>query len=272
MTGRYVAPSGSEVYFEEAGAGRPILAVHGVGGGAHFFRGVAERLRAPHRVVAIDLPGTGRSVPRGANPAEIAKGLTLDGWMTDLGAFVREHLQEPAVIIGHSLGTILALEAWRRFPGAILALVFVGGLPVTRPLIRERLSDRIAAIARDGGLSGWGAKVSPGNFSPAAFASRPEVIGLFERVFELQVPEAYIRSIEILLAASAVDVVPTVNVPVASISGMDDQYAPPENVREFLTALPQPAHVTMLPDVGHLPFLEAPEAFCTALREFLLDT
>ena len=270
MTGRYVAPSGSEIYFEEVGAGRPILALHGVGGSAHFFRGVADRLRAPYRVIAVDLPGTGRSLRPGADPVDTARALSLDGWMADLGALVRDHLQEPAVIVGHSLGTILALEAWRRFPESILALVFVGGLPVPRPTIRERLSERIAAIARDGGLSGYGPKVSPGNFSPAVMASRPEVVGLFERVFELQVPAAYIRSIEILLGASAVDVVPTVTVPVASISGIDDQYAPPENVREFLSLLPVRAETTLLPDVGHLPFFEAPEAFATALRDFLL--
>jgi pimeloyl-ACP methyl ester carboxylesterase len=144
MTGRYVAPSGSEIYFEETGAGRPILALHGVGGGAHFFRGVADRLRAPFRVVAIDLPGTGRSVPRGADPTATARALSLDAWMTDLGALVRDHLQEPVVIVGHSLGTILALEAWRRFSGSILALVFVEGGHVLLELLFDLLDARRA--------------------------------------------------------------------------------------------------------------------------------
>jgi len=147
--------------------------------------------------------------------------------------------------------------------------MFVGGLPQTRPLIRERLSDRIASIARDGSMAGYGPQASPGNFSPATFKSRPEVIGLFERTFELQVPAAYIRSVEILLGASALDVVPSVTVPVASISGLDDQYAPPDHVHDFLARLRAPAKTTILPDVGHLPFFEAPEAFAVALGEFL---
>jgi 3-oxoadipate enol-lactonase len=269
MTGRFTAPSGREIYFEEAGSGRPVLCLHGVGGGAYFFRGVSERLRVPFRVIAVDLPGTNRSVRSGADPVAAISQLTLGDWVADLGSFAAEHIADKVVLVGHSLGTILALEAWRAWPDAIAALVFVGGLPKTRPLIRERLSDRVASIKRDGSVAGYGPKASPGNFSPATFKSRPEVIGLFERTFELQVPATYIRSIEILLGASAVDVVPTVTVPVASISGVDDQYAPPDHVHEFLAGLRVPAKTTILPDVGHLPFFEAPEAFAVALGEFL---
>ena len=264
MTGRFAAPSGREIFVEEAGAGRPLLALHGVGGGAYFFRGVAPRLGSGWRVVAPDLPGTGRST--GA-----ARELTLEAWIADLGALVRQRLDPPVVIVGHSLGTILALEAWRAWPEAIAGLVFVGGLPRTRPAIRERLTERIRLLATEG-LDGWGPRVSPGNFSPAAFQQRPEVVGLFERLFELQRPDSYIRSVEILLAASAEDVVPTVAVPVASISGADDQYAPPDAVREFLSRLPRPPEPVILPEVGHLPFLEAPEAFARAVRAFLNES
>jgi pimeloyl-ACP methyl ester carboxylesterase len=118
-------------------------------------------------------------------------------------------------------------------------------------------------------MDGWGPKVSPGNFSPASFRDRPEVVGLFERLFELQPPDAYIRSVEILLGASATAVVPTVTVPVCSVSGADDQYAPPDAVQAFVSAFPRPPQPVILPSVGHLPFFEAPVAFARAVGTFL---
>jgi 3-oxoadipate enol-lactonase len=265
MTGRFAAPSGREMFVEEAGAGRPLLAVHGVGGGAWFFRGLADRLGPGWRVLSIDLPGTGRSTGSAAS-------LTLEGWVADLGALVAERVGEPVVIVGHSLGTILALEAWRAWPRQIAGLVFVGGLPEPRPAICDRLRDRLRAMSAESGLDGWGVRISPGNFSPASFRDRPEVVGLFERLFELQRPDAYTRSVEILLGASAADVVPTVTVPVCSVSGADDQYAPPDAVRAFLSRLPRAPQPIILPDVGHLPFFEAPEAFARAVRAFLEDS
>jgi 3-oxoadipate enol-lactonase len=193
----------------------------------------------------------------------------MEGWVSDLGAFVDLQVRQPVVVIGHSLGTIVALEAWEAWPKAISALVFVGGLPEAPPAARARMEQRLVQVASDG-LAEIGPQVSPVNFSTASFRARPEVVGLFERAFEQQVPAGYLRSVEILLESSATSIVPTVTVPVCSISGAEDQYAPPDAVRAFLAKLPSPPrHSVVLPDVGHLPFFEAPEAFARAVGEFL---
>ena len=134
--------------------------VQKLGGGAWFFTPLIDRLREECRVMAVDLPGTGRSPARGQ--------VTLDGWVADLGALVRARGAAPVVLLGHSMGTIIALRAWRAWPEMIRGLVLVGGLPRARPAIRERLSDRLAALATESSLAGWGRQVSPGVFSPAA--------------------------------------------------------------------------------------------------------
>ena len=41
---------------EDTGTGPAVLALHGLGGGAYFFRGLAERLQPGYRVVSVDLP------------------------------------------------------------------------------------------------------------------------------------------------------------------------------------------------------------------------
>ena len=59
-----------------------------------------------------------------------------------------------------------------------------------------------------------------------------------------------------------------VQVPCLSISGSEDQYAPPDLVTEFVRELPDGGQ-DVLQDCGHFPFLEQPEAFTAALRPFL---
>jgi pimeloyl-ACP methyl ester carboxylesterase len=256
----FTSSRGSVIHVEEAGAGRPALAIHGLGGGAYFFHGLAAHMGHRHRVLAVDLPGTGFST--------VASPESLECWVADLGELVANFIGEPVAVVGHSMGTIVGLAAWAAWPAWIRRMVFVGGLPEVRPTVRARLTARAEAMATTG-IAGWGPKVSPGVFSPATFAAKPEVIGLFERLFETQSAVAYLRSLEILLGASTTAVVPTVTVPCLAITGVDDQYAPAESVQAFMAAMTAPHRVAILPDAGHLPFFEQPAAFAALVGAFL---
>lgn len=258
---RFTAATGHVWPIEEAGDGPPVLALHGVGGGAWFFRGLAERLDLRYRVLATDLPS-------GLKPDGSAEPATMATWADGVGELLAQRTAEPAVVIGHSLGTILALELWRRRPDLVRALVFVGGLPAVRELMRGRLRDRLAIVA-DSGMAGWGPRVAAGVFGRKAFHTQPESVGMFERLLETHPPSTYIRNVEALLAASAVDVVPTVTVPCLSISGAEDNYAPPEFVADFLRRLPGQCDQVVFEGVGHMPFFEVPVEFAEAVGAFL---
>lgn len=255
--------SGGTLHVEERGQGLPVLAVHGLGGGAWFFSGLAARLEDRCRLIAVDLPGTGRST---AGPEPLA--FSAETWRDDLGDLIERHVQEPVVLLGHSLGTILALQLLEARPGVIRALICAGGLPEPRPEIRDRLTERARVVARDG-LPGWGSRTAAANFSRATLEEQPELAGLFARLFELQDPAAYVRSCRILIGASAAASVARVGVPCLSISGDEDQYAPPDLVTAFVRQLGGPHRQVVLPRCGHLPFLEVPAAFDHAVRSFL---
>ena len=111
MADRFVTSSGSSIYFDDTGTGVPVVAIHGLGGGAYFFRGLGRAAAGRVRLVAIDLPGTGRST---SGPAAFS----AESWIRDLGEFIEQVVGEPAVILGHSLGTILALKGWARLAAA----------------------------------------------------------------------------------------------------------------------------------------------------------
>jgi 3-oxoadipate enol-lactonase len=258
---RFTTAGGAVWPMEVAGDGPPVLALHGVGGGAYFFRGLAERLGLTCRVLATDLPS-------GLEPDGSSAPASMETWADGLGELLEAHVSEPVVVVGHSLGTILALELWRRWPERIRAMVFVGGLPMVRDEVRQRLRDRLASIASSG-MAGWGPRISPGVFGRRAFQTTPETIGMFERLLELHPPATYIRNVEALLAASAVDVTPTVTVPCQSISGTEDAYAPPAFVTAFVRSLGAPCEQVVLEGVGHMPFFEVPEEFTRTVGTFL---
>jgi 3-oxoadipate enol-lactonase len=266
---RFRARSGSTLHVldtgpgEATGRGRTLLALHGLGGGAWFFTGLARRLAPEHRVIAVDLPGTGRSTSSAP--------FSLSSWTADLADLVDERAGEPVVLLGHSMGTIAALHAWSSGGGwqaRIRGLIFAGGLPEPRAPIKERLMARAESVAR-AGLSGVGPQAAPANFSRATLEHQPELVGLWETLFEAQDPDTYVRWCRMLIEASAVSVVPTVTVPCLSVSGTEDQYAPPDLVEAFVRRLPGPARAEFLAGCGHLPFLEQPAAFAAAVRSFL---
>ncbi len=261
MTNSFAGPGHDAVYTEDAGTGATVLALPGLGGGAWFFHEFAARLAQGYRVVSLDLPGTGKS-------ASGRGGFSLESWVTDLGALVASRFDAPVVLVGHSLGTIVALEAWKAWPHLIRALVFVGGLPRVRADIHQRLSSRMDVIRREG-LSHLGPSVSPGFFSATSLRDRQHVVSLFERQFEAQDAPTYVRACEILLAADATRLTASVEVPCLSVSGEEDQYAPPEAIAEFVRDIPPGCRQEILPGCGHLPFLEAPDAFTAVVKAFL---
>jgi pimeloyl-ACP methyl ester carboxylesterase len=256
----FTSRRGHGLYVDDAGAGRPALAVHGLGGGAYFFRGLAAHMDHRHRVLAVDLPGTGSSPAPG--------GFSLEDWVADLGEFVEREVREPVALIGHSMGTIIALEAFAAWPQWIRGMVFIGGLPEVRPPVRERLAARATAM-RASGMAGWGPRVMPGIFSPATFTAKPEVVGLFERLFETHDEASYLRCLDILLGASAVGRVAGIQVPCLAITGQDDQYAPPDAVRAFMADMHAPHDVAVIPEAAHMPFFEKPRELAALVGEFL---
>jgi pimeloyl-ACP methyl ester carboxylesterase len=262
MVHRFSASSGTRLHVEDAGKGPVVVAVHGLAGGAYFFGGLTKRLQSDYRVISIDLPGTGRSIAGTPH-------YSMESWIQDLGELVAKHIDKPIVLIGHSMGTIVALKAWAAWPEYIRGLAFVGGLPKVRPVIRERLTERLNALAGKQDLIGFGEQVSPGVFSALTMREQPEVVASFERLYELNSVETYDTCCRILLGADAEDVLPTVSVPCIGITGDEDQYAPSDAVKAFLQQIPQPGKLQVMPGCGHLPFLEVPELFASTIKAFL---
>ena len=123
-TGRFVDVDGNRIHYVEQGEGRPILFVHGLGAQLHQFRHPLFGKLDGFRLIAFDRPGSGYSTH--------SRGWTAR--LTEQARVIRRLIEvlglEKPLIVGHSLGGLIALTMAMEFPGAISGLVLLS--PLTR--------------------------------------------------------------------------------------------------------------------------------------------
>lgn len=99
------------------GHGPAVVLVHGLGSQATEWLPVARSLARDHRVVLVELPGHGL--------ARMPNALTLDEAARSLDREIAEQGAEPVVLVGHSVGGLIALAEALRSPARVRALVLV---------------------------------------------------------------------------------------------------------------------------------------------------
>src|SRR3954451_12604710 len=128
MSEFFTLDNGDRMYVDECGGGaavdpditdrRPgLVALHGLGGGGYFFAGVGRSQAARgRRVICPDLPGSGLS-SRGDRPVTVDRCADAGFELIELQPAPASG--EPITLMGHSMGTIIALNVYARIPARI---------------------------------------------------------------------------------------------------------------------------------------------------------
>ncbi len=222
-----------------------------------------------HGVLAVDLPGHGRS----AGPA-LGSVEALGDWVLAVLDTAGVTATTPVTLVGHSMGSLVALEAAARAPERIRRLVMVGAaypMKVSATLLDTARDAPIKAIdmVNAFSISTLAAKPSfpgPGTWlhgSNQALMQRvlagPHATGCAVNLFhhDFSVCDQYGNG----LAAAA-----AVACPVTMVLGTQDQMTPPRSTRDIAAVLK--AQVVLLPS-GHSLMSEVPDGLLAALREAL---
>ena len=135
------APDGAEIRYEAAGSGEPALVfVHGWSCDRSYWRAQTDHFAASHRVVAVDLGGHGES------------GLSRKDWtMAAFGGDVRAVVDalglRKVVLVGHSMGGHVIVEAAQLMPDRVAAVVLVDTFEdVDRHMSEEQLESFLAPM------------------------------------------------------------------------------------------------------------------------------
>ena len=222
-----------------------------------------------HGVLAVDLPGHGRS----AGPA-LGSVEALGDWVLAVLDTAGVTATTPVTLVGHSMGSLVALEAAARAPERIRRLVMVGAaypMKVSATLLDTARDAPMKAIdmVNAFSISTLAAKPSfpgPGTWlhgSNQALMQRvlagPHATGCAVNLFhhDFSVCDQYGNG----LAAAA-----AVACPVTMVLGAQDQMTPPRSTRDIAAVLK--AQVVLLPS-GHSLMSEVPDGLLAALREAL---
>jgi sigma-B regulation protein RsbQ len=247
--------------------GRPVVFVHGFGCDQAMWRFVAPDFEVDHRVVLLDLVGSGNSDLSAYDPEKYA---SLRGYAADLVEICRELRLADVVLVGHSVSAMIGVLAWQRAPELFGALVMVGPNPryiddgdYVGGFSRTDIAGLLDAL--DANHLGWSAQMAPvimGN------PDRPELAEELTNSFCRTDPDIARQFARVTFLSDNRADLPGVAVPTLVLQCSEDVIAP-EVVGRFVHANIPGSTFTRLKATGHVPHLSAPEETTAAIRSFL---
>jgi pimeloyl-ACP methyl ester carboxylesterase len=274
VVSKHVDLDGPVHYVDFGGEGPPLVCVHGLAGSALNWMAVAPALARRHRVLAVDLRGFGRT--------PLGRGTRLRDNLHLLDLFLRRVAGAPATLLGNSMGGLLAVMQAAESPETVSRLVLADP---ALPWRGRRPFDRtvwgffgvtlppIAGEAVMGWRAGrWGARMVVDQVLASCCVDSGRVPADMVRALVDQETErlASPRSHRALAQATrsllwalghraAARRYGDVRAPVLIVHGERDRLVPAAFSRDI--ARRHGWSLAVLPDVGHLPMMEAPEEF-----------
>ncbi len=245
------------LYYEEFGKSQPIIFLHGYPLDHTIWLPLMPLLKEYARLILPDLRGHGLS----PKPSGI---YTMEVMAADVRALMDELKTERAVLVGHSMGGYVALAFARDFPQRLAGLALVAShCFVDQP---ERLKLRLEnadKVERTGEVAFITEAMLP-NLSPDA-AIREEIKTIIMNANSVGVASV-LRGMAQRQDTSAV--LANLTIPAVIIAGNEDQIIPLERSRQMAALMKQP-WLEVIPRVGHMPMLEAPDVVSRILLELL---
>jgi 3-oxoadipate enol-lactonase len=237
------------------------LFLHGIGGNRDSFADQLPRLAARRRALAWDMPGYG------ASPA-IAP-LTFEALAEAVMAVLDAEGAERAVLVGHSLGGMIAQETAARFPQRVAGLVLFATTPAfggrDERFKTEFLAHRLAPLERGKSMAEVAADLVHGLFGPnPPVAARQRAIASMAAI----PPESYRAALRCIVTFNRAEDLARIACPTLVLAAEHDRLAPPKTMERMAARIPGAAY-RCLAGAGHLANFERPDAFDAALDEFL---
>lgn len=265
---------GVTLHWEEAGAGRPLVFLHGWSMSSRAFAWQAEALARSHRVVRYDLRGHGLSR---CDVRDGAGAHAIEAHARDLAALLARLEVERAVLVAWSMGSQVALEALPAIQDRLCALVLLSATPRFtagadwphgQPAASVRALAARLAVRPERSLQRWfdGLFVSGevGEEQRAEIARR--VLADAPRVSL----DAAQGGLEALLASDQRSRLEQVRVPALLVHGELDPVCFPA-ASAYAEARIARARRCVMPGAGHAPHLSRPSIVNELVAGFLAD-
>ncbi len=276
------SPDGTALYYKAVGLGFPIVLCNGMGVSTFFWKYFENNFKHHFQVITWDYRGHGRSAPP-KNKANISVGALVE----DCKAVCDELKVKKALFIGHSLGTQVVLEFYKKHPRYVAGIVSCFG-SFGRPMdffYNSPLSKYIFEI-----LSGIGLLFpKQGNFlsqllirNPfwyqlggllkminTGMASKADAQQYIDHILDLE-PEFFAKLSRSVQAHSAEDVLRKVKVPTLILGGEFDTFTPIWLAKKMHRLVPK-SELFIVKKGSHAALVEQPELVNLRIEKFLRE-
>jgi len=252
-------PTTTELYYFAHGVGEqvdnrpPLILLHGAGG-THLSWAPQIRRMAGEKVYAPDLPGHGKSEGAGRQ--------SINEYADDVLAFMKELKIDAAVIVGHSMGSAVALTLALNYPKQVLGLGLIGSGSKLR--VSQTLLDTV------GNSNTFESAVDMVNENCFSAATPQNLLELSRRyMLEIRPP---VLSGD-FLACNEFDVtsqLENIHVPTLILCGAEDRMMPVKFSELLQTGIVN-SQLHVLENAGHMVILEQPGAVADLLKKFVDD-
>lgn len=258
----YITVHGRKIWYTDTGKGTPIVLIHGYLESSEVWDGFGKRLSSSFRVIAVDLPGHGRS--------QVYSETHSMEMMADIIKEILENLKiEKAVMIGHSLGGYVTLAFLDLYPHFLsgYCLFHSHPLPDTPETTGKRLREISIVMAGKKDL------MYPDNvekmYAAMNLEKLPDAVKRSKKIAS-EVPGNGIIAIlnGMMKRPSRVAVMEEGRVPCLWILGTMDNYIPFGAIQEKVK-LPSNAGIEVLRHSGHMGFVEEEERSAEIIRNFV---
>jgi len=239
-------PDGVHIEYRVAGKGDPaIVLIHGWATDANYWNAQIPPLQAKYTVVTIDLAGHGGSTKSRTD-------WSMEKYGEDVTTVLQRIPNQQLILVGHSMGGTVALEATRALGNRVVGIIVVDalksvGLP---PLPPSEIQKRVAPFRTDfiGAVRKY---VTEELFEKGA---DPLFVQKVAYDMSLEPPEVAIPSLEALLSMDFRTVLPDIKVPVFAINS--DLGATDEGrIRKSLPTF----KADVIPHTSHFLMMEVPD-------------
>jgi pimeloyl-ACP methyl ester carboxylesterase len=278
---RVTGADGVAIWYRAVGDGPALVCCNGLGVSTFFWHYLEEHFGGTHHVIVWDYRGHGKSGP----PPDFddwSMSLNLD----DLRAVLDDAEVDRAVLLGHSMGSQVVLEAWRHFPERIAALVPMmgaAGYPV-KTFFDTELSEHVYRLGYEVGMrfprlantvAHFVANRKLSSEVARRFVIDPQLATwrdfqpYFDHMAHLDV-RVFFAMAKAMAEHSAEDLLPTIRVPVLVVGGENDVFTPFRLTLAMQRAIPA-AELLQIPRGSHAALIEQPQLIQLRLEKFFRE-
>ena len=252
---RFTTLDGARIHYMNYGKGSDALVlIHGWTCNVDNWRDQVPDFAKRGRVIAIDLPGHGKS-----DKPQIT--YSMDLFARAIDAVLRDARVKRAVLVGHSMGTPVARQFYRKYPKKTIAIVIVDG--ALRPWGDKAMMDGMLAGLRGPNYKDAVSQMFTGMMGPNLSAEAQERI----KTSFLNTPQSVLVSAMEGMVDASIWGEDKINVPVLAIMAKNPYYPP--NMEQSYRVMAPNLDFQMWDGVGHFIMMEQPRKFNEEVLAFL---